>query len=161
MKLMPWGIEGYLIGYTSCDKIYRIYIPSQHQVTETRQIHWTTKTIAQLGTTNIEPLLAEETYATHYTLSRPLPTIKVEKETHQDRNRHINPPRCKELSLPQTKLLESPEPPATPLPALPKEQRQDMLPPPVDPTVAIPGPSWRSGRISTQSSNSYKKQLGH
>ena len=41
-KLMPRAIEGYLIGYTSSDKIYRIYIPSQPQVTETWQIHWTT-----------------------------------------------------------------------------------------------------------------------
>ena len=38
-KLMPRTIEGYLIGYISSDKIYRIYIPSQHKVTETRQIH--------------------------------------------------------------------------------------------------------------------------
>jgi len=33
----------------------------------------------------MEPLLAEETYATDYPLSRPLPTIKVEKETDKDR----------------------------------------------------------------------------
>jgi len=46
--------------------------------------------IASLGTTTMAPLLAEETYATVYPLSRPLPTIKVEKETHQDRNRQIN-----------------------------------------------------------------------
>jgi len=51
---MPRDIEGYLIGYTSSDKIYRIYIPLQHKVTETRQIHWTTKTIGSLGTTAIE-----------------------------------------------------------------------------------------------------------
>jgi len=36
-----------------------------------------------------------------------------------------------------------------------------MPPAPVDPTVEIPGPSRRSGRISTQWSISYKKQLGH
>jgi len=58
-------------------------------------------------------------------------------------------------------LSESPEPPATPLPALPEEQQQDMPLAPVDPTVEIPGPSRRSGRFSTQSSISYKKQLGH
>ena len=63
-KLMPQAIEGYLIGYTSSDKIYRICIPSHHKVTETRQIHSTTKTIGSLGTTTMEPLLAEETYAT-------------------------------------------------------------------------------------------------
>jgi len=158
---MPRAIEGYLIGYTSSDKIYRIYIPSQHKVTETRQIHWTTKTIASLGTTTMEPLLAEETYPTVYPLSRPLPTIKVEKETDQDRNRQINPPTSEELSLPQTRFSESPEPPVTPLPALPEEQGQDMPPAPVDPTVEIHGPSRRSGRISTQSSISYKSQLGH
>jgi len=36
-----------------------------------------------------------------------------------------------------------------------------MPPAPLDPTVEIPGPSPRSGRISTQSSISYKTQLGH
>ena len=55
-KLMPRAIEGYLIGYTSSDKIYRIYIPSQHKVSETRQIHWTTKTIIPLGPNTMEPL---------------------------------------------------------------------------------------------------------
>jgi len=34
-KLLPQAIEGYLNGYTSSDKIYRVYIPSQHRVTET------------------------------------------------------------------------------------------------------------------------------
>jgi len=62
-KLLPRAIEGYLIGYTSSDKIYRVYIPSQHKVTETRQIHWTNKTIIPLDTTAMEPLLAEKTYA--------------------------------------------------------------------------------------------------
>jgi len=61
-KLLPRAIEGYLIGYTSSDKIYRVYIPSQHKVTETRQIHWTNKTIIPLETTTMEPLLAEKTY---------------------------------------------------------------------------------------------------
>jgi len=78
---MPRAIEGYLIGYTSSDTIYRIYIPSQHKVTETQQLYWTTQAIASLGTTTMEPLLAKDTYATVYPLSRPLPTIKVEKET--------------------------------------------------------------------------------
>jgi len=61
-KLLPRAIEGYLIGYTSSDKIYRVYIPSQHKVTETRQIQWTNKTIIPLETTAMEPLLAEKTY---------------------------------------------------------------------------------------------------
>jgi len=55
--------EGYLIGYTSSDKIYRVYILSRHQVTETRPIHWTNKTIIPVETTAMEPLLAEKTYA--------------------------------------------------------------------------------------------------
>jgi len=109
----------------------------------------------------MERLLAEETYATGYPLSSPLPTIKVEKETDQDRNRQINPPTSKELSLPQTRFSEWREPPATRLPALPEEQSPDMPPAPLDPTVEIPGQSPRSRRISTQSSISYKKQLGH
>jgi len=61
-KLLSRAIEGYLIGYTSSDKIYRVYIPSQHKVTETRQIHWTNKTILPLETTAMEPFLAEKTY---------------------------------------------------------------------------------------------------
>jgi len=158
---MPRAIEGYLIGYTSSDKIYRIYIPFQHKVTKTRQIHWTTKTLGSLGTTTKELLLAEETYATVCLLSRPLPTIKVEKETDQDGNRQINPPTSNEFSLPPNRFSETPQPPATPLPALPEEQPQDMPPAPVDPTEEIPGPSWCFERISTQSLISYKKQLGH
>jgi len=52
----------------------------------------------------MEPVLAEDTYATGYTLSRQLPTIKVEKETDQNRNRQINPPTFMEFSLPQNRL---------------------------------------------------------
>ena len=121
-KLMPGAIEAYLIGYTSSDKMSTIYIPSLHKVTETGQIHWTTKMIALLGTTTKEPLLAEETYTTVYPLSRPLPTIKVEKEMDQDRNRQINPPTSNEFSLPPNRFSETPEPLATPLPALPEKQ---------------------------------------
>jgi len=143
MKLIPRAIEGYQIGYTSSDKIYKIYIPSQHKVPETRQIHWTTKTIASLGTTTMEPLLAEETYATVYSLSGPLPTIKVENETDQDRNRKINTPTSKEFSLPENSFSETPEPPASPLPALPEEQRQD-IPRAVFPTGQADGrPAYR------------------
>jgi len=105
-------------------------------------------------------VLAEETYATVYPQSHPLPTIRVEKETEQDRNRQINPPISNQFSLPQNRFSQTPEPPATPLLAVSKEQRQDMPPAPVDPTVEIPGPSRCSGRISTQSSISHKKQLG-
>ena len=36
MKLQPRAIKGYLVGYTSSTKIYRIYIPSQHKISETR-----------------------------------------------------------------------------------------------------------------------------
>ena len=85
-----------------------------------------------------------------YSLSRPLPTIQVEKETDQDRNRQINPPTSKECSLLQNRFSEPPKPPATPLSPLPEEQPQDMPPAPVDPTEEIPVPSRRSGRISTQ-----------
>ena len=147
---MPWAIEGYLIGYTSSDKIYSIYIPSQDKVIETRQIYWTTKRLTPLGNTTMEPLLAEETYATVYPLSHPLPTIKVEKEKAHDQNRQINPPTSKHVTLPQNKCSETPEHPATPLLAWPEEQRQDMPPAPVDPSVEIPGPSQRSRRISIQ-----------
>jgi len=53
---MPWVIEGYLIGYTSSDKICRIYIPLQHKVIETPQIHWTAKTVTLvLFTSRLEP----------------------------------------------------------------------------------------------------------
>jgi len=109
----------------------------------------------------MEPLLAKETYATVDPLSRPLPTIKVEKEMDQDLNRPINPPTSEEFALPQKRFSETPEPPATPLPALPEEHRQNMPPAPVGPTEEIPAPSRLSGRISTQLSISYKQQLGH
>jgi len=72
----------------------------------------------------MEPLLAEETYATVYPLSHLLPTIKVETEMDQDQNRQINPPTSKVLSLLQTPFSESPEPPPTPLPALPAENHR-------------------------------------
>ena len=102
-----------------------------------------------------------ETYGTVYPLSSLLSTIKVAKETDQDQNRQINPPTYKELSLPQNKCSETPNHPATPLPTLPEEQRQDLPPAPVDPTVELPGPSRSSGRISTQWLISYKKQVGY
>jgi len=59
-KLLPRAIEEYLIGYTSSDKIYRVYVLSQYKVTETRQIHLTNKTIIPLETTVMELLLAEK-----------------------------------------------------------------------------------------------------
>jgi len=64
-KLLPQAIEGYFIGYTSSDKIYRVYVPSQDKVTETRQIQWTNKTTILLETTSmpVEPVLGEKTYA--------------------------------------------------------------------------------------------------
>ena len=87
---MPLAIEEYLIGYTSSDKIYRIYIPSQNKVIETQQIQSTNQAVAPLGTTTMELLLGEETYATVYLLSRPLPlwlkskqiTTKTDKSIH-------------------------------------------------------------------------------
>jgi len=69
MKLMPPAIEEYLIGHTSSPKIYRIDIASQHKVTDTRQIHWTTKMITPVGTTTMELLIAEETCGTVYPYS--------------------------------------------------------------------------------------------
>ena len=83
----------------------------------------------------MELLLAEETYATVYPLSGPLPTIMVEEEMDQDRNRQINPPTSKELPLRQTKFSETAEHPATLLPAMPEKQQQHMAPAPVDPIV--------------------------
>ena len=71
-KQMPRVIEGYLIGYTSSDKIYRIYIPSKHNVSKTRQIHWTTKTITPLGSTSMEPPITEESYVKVKPISSPL-----------------------------------------------------------------------------------------
>ena len=53
------------------DKIYRIYIPSQHKVSETRQIYWTTKTIVPLGPKTMEPLITDETFVKVNPLSLP------------------------------------------------------------------------------------------
>ena len=61
-KLMPRAIEGYHIGYISSDKIFRIYIPSEHKVSEPRQIHLKIKTITLIGPNTMEPLITEETY---------------------------------------------------------------------------------------------------
>ena len=97
----------------------------------------------------MELLHAEETCATLYPLSHPLPTIKVAQELDQDRNRQINPPTFKELGLPHNKCSETPAPSATPLPALPEEQVQGMPPGPVDPTVGISGQFRHFGRTST------------
>ena len=40
-KLLPRAIEGKFIGYTSTPRIFRIYVPSKHQVVETRQVRFT------------------------------------------------------------------------------------------------------------------------
>jgi len=89
-KLMPLPIEQYLIGYIFSDKIYRKYIPSQHKVIEAQQIHWPNKTIAPLGTTTMELLLAEETYATVYPLSCPLPLRLKSKQTRNETDKSIH-----------------------------------------------------------------------
>jgi len=94
---MPFAIEGYRIAYTFSDKIYRIHIPSQHKVTETQQIHWTTKTITPLEIT-MEPLLAEESYATVYPLSHPIATGTIEKADDQDRSGQIIQATLKQFS---------------------------------------------------------------
>jgi len=97
---MPRAIEGYLIGYSSSDKIYRIYIPWQLKVTETQQIYWTTKTFTPRGTT-MEPLLGEEICAIVYPLSLPLATTTIEKHMNQNWSRQIIPPTSKEPSATQ------------------------------------------------------------
>ena len=109
----------------------------------------------------MQPLLSEEPYATVYHLSYPSSTIQAEKKTDHDRYRHINPPTSQALTLLRNKFSEIPQPPATALLALPVGQRQDLPQAPIDPTVEIPGPSQPFGRISTQLSIIYKKQLGH
>jgi len=78
-----------------------------------------------------------------------------------DRKRQNNRPTSKEFSLQQNRFSETREPPATPLLTLPEEQRRNIPPAAVDPIEEISGPARGSGRISTQASMSYKKQLGH
>src|SRR5205807_8969652 len=83
-KLQPRAIEGYLVGYTSSTKIYRIYIPLQHKISETRQLHWTTKTITPLEP--MDPPTIPETFATIHPPSFPIATQSQNepKETEQD-----------------------------------------------------------------------------
>jgi len=163
------GDQRIIFGYTSSDKIYRIFIPWDHKVTETRQIHWTTKTIIPLGTT-MEPLLAEESYATVYPLSRPIATTTIEKPNEQNRSGQIIQPTSKEFSSiepskefcsSEDSLPEIPEQPGTPPSPPPLVQQQQQQHAPVVPSVEMPGPSRRSARISTKVQTSYKKQLRH
>jgi len=118
----------------------------------------------------MEPLLAEESYATLYTLSPPIATTTVEKPNDQDRSGQIIQPISKEFSFIEPSkefsssedfLPEIPEQPAT-LPSPPAQvQQQQEQHAPVLPAVEMPRPSRRSTRISTKPQTSYKKQLGH
>ena len=133
---MPRAIEGYLIGYTSSDKIYRIYIPSQHKVSETRQIHWKTKTIIPLGPNTMEPLITEETYAKVSPpsfLPGPMSTdkpIKQEPEETTNPPTTFQPPTMEPSSAVSKQHLSTtnPETPnpisSAPLPSVPEEPDQ-------------------------------------
>ena len=107
-KLMPWALEGYLIGYTSSDKIYRIYIPSQHKVSETRQIHWTTKTITPLGPTTMEPLITEETYVKVNPTSSPLALPFDVKSIKQEPGTTITKPTFQTTTMAPSLASEPP-----------------------------------------------------
>ena len=162
-KLMPRAIEGYLIGYTYTDKIYRIYISSQHKVSETRQVHWTTKTIIPLGPNTMEPLITEETYAKVSPPSFLPGPMSMDKPIKQDLEETINPPTTFQPTTiePSSAALEqhlptiNPETPnpisSAPLPSVPEEpeQQQQQHAPEVQPGEA-PGLSRQSGRISNR-----------
>ena len=171
---MPRAIEEYLIRYTSSDKIYRVYIPSEHKVSETRQIHWTTKTIAPLGPHAMEPLITEETSVKVSPPSFSLaPTSTDKPMIKQEPEETISPPTTFQqtttepfsAALEQHLPIANPETPnpisSEPLPT-PEEpdQQQQQHAPAVQPGE-VPGPGPKSERISTRQPLSYKKQLGH
>ena len=173
-KLMPWAIKGYLIGYTSSDKIYRIYIPSDHKVSETWQIYSTTKTITPLGPNTMEPLITEETYVKVSPPSFSLAPTSTDKPIKQEPEETTIPPttfpptttESSSVVLEQHLPAANPETPnpvsCTPLPSLPEEpdQQQQQHAPAVQPGE-VTGPGWKSERISTRQPLSYKRQLGH
>ena len=143
-KLLPRAIEGYLVGYTSSDKIYRIYIPSQHKISETRQIHWTNKTIIPLAPTHMESSTEKESFATVTPLSHPPATNPIDKLLDQDyTSTTTTTTTSKELS---TLPPPIPDRPSSPSSQLLREQLQQQL----DVTEPLPdneGPR-KSGRIT-------------
>jgi transposase InsO family protein len=77
-KLLPRAVEGKFIGYSTSNRIFRIYIPSQHRVTETRQVRF-----SQLDSGEVTPL----------PLPNPIPN------THQYLLLHLSGPETKNLRL--------------------------------------------------------------
>jgi hypothetical protein len=49
-KLLPRALEGKFIGYTTSDKIFRIYIPSQQRVIETWQVKFPRHNLGEVST---------------------------------------------------------------------------------------------------------------
>ena len=154
---MPRAIKGYLIGSTSSDKIFRIYIPSEHKVSETRQIHWTTKTIAPLGPTIMEPLISQETYVKVSPPSFLLACMSTDKPIKQEPEETIIPPTTFQPTTtePSSAVLEQHLPIANP------DTPNTQSPAPEVQPWEVPGPGRKSESISTRQPLSYKRQLGH
>ena len=123
---MPRAMKEYLIGHTSSDKIYRIYISSQHKVPETQQILWTTKTITPLGPTAMEPLITDDSYVKVKPISSPLALTFDGKPIKQEPGVTTTKPTF------QTTTKK--------------------------PSLAVPEPPRKSGRILNRPTISYKGQ---
>jgi len=133
-------------------------------VIETQQIYSTTSMITPLRTT-IEPLLAEESYATVYLLSCPIVTTTVENPTDQDWSGQIIPPplkefsstvRSEEFSSSKDSLPKIPELPVTSASFSAQDYQQHS---PAISSVEISEHLRSSRKILTKLQTSYKKQL--
>jgi len=141
---LPRAIEGYLVGYTSSDKIYRIYIPSQHKISETRQIHWTNKSIIPLAPTHIESSAEKESFATVPPLSHLPATNPSDKLFDQDyTSTTTNTTTSKQVSSVPSPILDRPTSPSL---QLLSEQHQQQLEV-TEPLTDKEGPR-KSGRIT-------------
>ena len=90
-KLLPRALEGKFIGYTESTKIFRIYIPSQHKVTETRQVRFTHQDSGEV----VLPL-TQPTTPTFTSINLPSPVSsllrsQLDQNSQQDRNNEQQP----------------------------------------------------------------------
>jgi len=120
-KLQPRADQGYLVGYTNSNKIYRIYLPSQHKIIESRQIHW-----IKQQETPIEPKKSNHDDEQFATLS-PLQTPYVPSKKDEPRRIEDEQPGEVEVQIPpipdrpeEYERLPSPSP--TPEPDEPQPQ---------------------------------------
>src|SRR5258705_702976 len=127
-KLLPRALEGKFIGYTESNKIFRIYIPSQHKVVQTRQVRFT-----RLDSGEVELPLQTPHVPTFTSIELPVPIHQRQRIVEEEREPEEQHP---EIAQPEIEI-QPPEAPPNP------EEYERFEPEPTPPPEPQPR---RSGR---------------